>query len=245
MMMGELNVEWMHDFRMPLQLVYSCAQMIQIELNDSALPAGKYVDMLMENVMQLQRMLNHALTEDRRLAGGDQMHMTVVDVMARMREICTSCRIYAEKRGVKLRYSGDVAALNTALDEDKFSRVLLNLISNAIKFTPWGGSIHVNLRALGDFFEISVCDTGMGIAPDRLEKIFRRGETDGGYGHGLFIAREYAQCMGGDVGVESDLGSGSTFTMRLPVHSLARAVAGIREMPQAEASEILLKKDVG
>ena len=106
-----------------------------------------------------------------------------------------------------------------ALDEDMLSRVLLNLISNALRFTPRGGQVRVSWQAMGDFAEICVADDGAGIAPERLPYVFLRGESDGGHGYGLPIALRLARAMGGDLTVRSQRGQGSAFTLRLPVRA--------------------------
>jgi len=122
-----------------------------------------------------------------------------------------------------LSCQGNVASLRMALDEDMLCRVLLNLISNALRFTPRGGEVRVTWRALGDSVEICVSDDGAGIPPERIPYIFLRGESDGGHGHGLPIALRLARAMGGDLSAASQRGQGSAFTLRLPVRS-ARAV---------------------
>ena len=104
-----------------------------------------------------------------------------------------------------------------ALDEDMLCRILLNLISNALRFTPAGGRIRVGWRAMGDSVEVSVADGGPGIPPERLPYLFLAGETDGGHGYGLPSAMEGARLLGGDLSATSAPGQGSTFTLRLPV----------------------------
>ena len=140
-------------------------------------------------------------------------------MVACVRGLCRDCLPYADERGVALRYAGNVGALTLALDEDMLARILLNLISNALRFTPAGGGIRVSLTALGDAVEIVVADTGAGIAPERQPWVFLRGETDGGHGHGLPIARALARQLGGDLTLRSAPGRGSAFTLRLPVRA--------------------------
>lgn len=217
--MERMSVELAHDLRLPLQLIYSCAQMIQLELGDLSQPAGKYVDMLLDNVQEIQRMLNRALEEDRAARTANALNLRPVDLAECVRGVCTRCRVYGDTRGVELAYAGNVASLWLAADEEKVERILLNLISNALKFTPPGGRIAVRLTAMGDFAEISVTDSGCGISPDRLPYIFLQDETEGGHGYGLGIARAFARQMGGDVSARSEPGQGSAFTLRLPVRS--------------------------
>ena len=124
---------------------------------------------------------------------------------------------------MRLCCGGNVAALNMAMDEDMLARILLNLISNALRHTPKGGRVSVNWTALGDFVEITVSDTGEGIPRERQGYIFLPGESDGGHGYGLPIAQRLARALGGELSVASVPGQGSAFTLRLPVRA-ARAV---------------------
>ena len=211
------NVDWAHDMRMPLQLICSGAQMIKQSLADPSLDAAAYADMLVASAEQLKRLMERALESGE--AAPMPLMPRPVDLVACARALCHSCRAYAEQRGVALRFASNVAALTLPTDEDALSRIILNLISNALRFTPSGGRIRVTLTALGDAVELTVADTGAGIPPERQPFVFLRGETDGGHGHGLPIARRLARSMGGELTLESTPGRGSAFTLRLPARA--------------------------
>ena len=215
------GLELAHDLRMPLQLIASSAQMLKLSLDDPAMDGRAYADILLASVDELNRLLNSALSREKPRPKN-------ADLTARVRSLCQSCRPWVEQRGVALRFSANVAPLVTALDEDMLSRILLNLISNALRFTPRGGEIHVELRALGDFVEIGVIDDGAGIPPQRQARVFQRGETEGGHGFGLPIARECARAMGGELTLRSVPGAGSAFTLRLPVRGECIAAGDAR-----------------
>ena len=215
----DMGLELVHDLRMPLQLIYSSAQLIRLSLDDPTLDAAKYVDMLLDSVCGLQRLLDGALEGCGRAWRPEGTRRTRVDLPGFVRGLCLRCGPWADERGVKLSSGGNAAALSMLLDEDLLSRVLLNLIANALRFTPSGGHIRVEWRAMGDFAEISVIDDGAGIPPERLPMIFLRGETDGGHGLGLPIARDCARAMGGELTACSRPGAGSAFTLRLPVRA--------------------------
>ena len=211
-------VDLAHDLRMPLQLIASSARMLTMALDDPSLDGRAYADMLMASVAQLQKLTEAALAD----CGGiprQDVRLRPADLVACVKSLCASCRPYADERGVKLRCSGNVSRLDMWLDEDALSRVLLNLISNAMRFTPADGEIRVNIAALGDAVELTVSDTGVGIPPEKQPWVFLRGETDGGHGHGLPIAREMARRMGGELTLQSRPGKGSAFTLRLPMRS--------------------------
>lgn len=214
-----MDVELAHDLRLPLQLIASSARMLRLSLDDPTLDGRAYADMLMASVAQLQKLAEAALADCGRAPRQDGLRPRPTDLAACVKTLCASCRPYAGERGVTLIYSGNVAKFDMWLDEDALSRILLNLISNALRFTPSGGEIRVTLAALGDAVELTVSDTGAGIPPERQPWVFLRGETDGGHGHGLPIARELARRMGGELTLKSCPGFGSAFTLRLPVRS--------------------------
>ncbi len=209
------EAELLHDLRMPLQLILSSAQMIRLSLDDPTIDAARYADLLMDSVHSVQRMLNDSLDAAR--ARPAPVRRVRTDLPRFLRELCLRCRPWADEKGVALVCSGNAAALDVLLDEDLLSRALLNLIANALRFTPRGGRIRVTWRAMGDFAEISVIDDGAGIPPEKLPGIFLRGETDGGHGYGLASARDCARAMGGELTARSRPGKGSAFTLRLPV----------------------------
>ena len=213
------GVELAHDLRMPLQLICSSAQMLRLSLDDPTLDQRAYIDMLTDSAEHMKRLLEGALEGCGRAPAPQAPRPVNADLVACVRRLCVSCRPYARQLGVSLRCGGNVAALSMALDEDMLCRVLLNLISNALRFTPAGGRIRVGWRAMGDSVEVTVADGGPGIAPERLPYVFLRGETDGGHGYGLSIARELAAAMGGALTARSTPGKGSVFTLRLPVRS--------------------------
>lgn len=205
-----MDMELIHDLRLPLQLIQASAQMLELTL-----PGGEsreYLGMLLDGAAQLRRLLDGAL--DQR-AGGDSRP---VEVVGCLRALCLRCRDYASLRGVRLQFSANVEALTLVTDPDRLSRVALNLIMNALRFSPPGTTVRVDGTALGDYLEIAVRDAGPGIAPERIPYVFLRGETDGGHGYGLPSAMEGARLLGGSLSVRSDPGRGSTFTLRLPVH---------------------------
>ena len=113
------------------------------------------------------------------------------------------------------------------VDEDKARQVLLNVLANALKFTPTGGHITVTTTSAGPVGHIAVRDTGIGVASEQLEAIFepfvQAGSAlqarDSGVGLGLAISRQLARAMSGDLTVVSVLGSGSTFTLELPLRA--------------------------
>ena len=129
----------------------------------------------------------------------------------------------AEMKKIKLQYIPSEEHLKVRADNDMMKTVVRNFISNAIKFTPEGKGIEVYYKKSGKFAKISVRDHGVGIAPERIDTLFHKGETtygtggEEGSGLGLQLCADFARKNGGDVMVESTLGEGSTFSFLVPL----------------------------
>ena len=129
----------------------------------------------------------------------------------------------AEMKKIKLQYIPSEEHLKVRADNDMIKTVVRNFISNAIKFTPEGKGIEVYYKKSGEFAKISVRDHGVGIAPERIDTLFHKGETtygtggEEGSGLGLQLCADFARKNGGDVMVESTLGEGSTFSFLVPL----------------------------
>lgn len=201
--------EWLHDLRAPLQLMYSCAQLLEMEIEDET--AKGHVRLLMSGAREMQRIV----TEGMETIRSEKTRWVRSEVVSKTWETFVRCGLYAERRKIHLSFHSNTDRQEWMLDEEKYSRILMNLIGNALKYTPDGGEVRVEVRALGDAVEISVADNGCGIAPERIDRIFDRYETDFGNGCGLYIAKKFATQMNGTIGVASVPGKGSTFTLRL------------------------------
>ena len=203
------SMELAHDMRTPIQLIYSCVQLLEMELTPNARAEG-YLQTLMQSAGQLQSMVEHALD-------GEKLHLELRDVVAEARDLCRQCALFAREREIEIRFSSNVPELPMRTDVEKLRRMLNNLLSNALRFTPEGGSVEVACIASAGELELRVKDAGCGIPKERQERIFQTGETDGGHGYGLGVVRSYAGLLGGDISVESAPGEGSCFILRLPV----------------------------
>lgn len=137
----------------------------------------------------------------------------------------TLVRERAARHGISLHVEVDSRLGEVVGDERKIKQVLLNLLSNAVKFTPEGGRINLKAGLRDESVEISVIDTGIGIAPEDQETIFEEFRQVGGdyarkhegTGLGLTLTKKFVEMHGGRISVESEVGRGSTFTFTLPV----------------------------
>lgn len=206
-------MELVHDLKVPIQMIYSCAQLLQLELKQDS-RATEYVQMMMTSAQQLRGMVMGMLDRDRRAAGPESA--AGIDIVPELRGVCRRFEIQSAPSEKRIAFSSNVSALRMRTDPVLLTRIAQNLLSNALRYTPRGGCVDVRLESMGDSVEISVSDHGRGIPRDMLEHIFEVGVSDGGTGYGLAIVRDGAASLGGGVRVESDR-TGSRFTVRLPV----------------------------
>lgn len=203
------SVEFIHDLKTPLQLIASCVQLLQGEV-DANCAAGDHLRMLARSTEQLQSMVCAALE-------GESAERGLRDVMRDAREIAGEFDLLARRRGLCVRFSSNAAAFRMRIDGEKLRRILHNLLSNALRFTSPGGMIRLEALLLGDAIEFSVTDNGCGVSPEDQPRLFERGFSTDSTGHGLCIARRYACLLGGSLYLDSKPGRGSRFTLRVPL----------------------------
>src|SRR5258705_2586256 len=153
-----------------------------------------------------------------------ELELEGFDLPIRIENALILVRERASRRGIRLASTIDERLGMIGGDERKVKQVLLNLLSNALKFTPEGGRIDVGARRDGDMAEVSVADTGIGIAPEDQDTVFEEfgqvGTADKkaeGTGLGLALSRNFIELHGGQIWVKSQIGAGSTFTFTLPL----------------------------
>jgi signal transduction histidine kinase len=156
-------------------------------------------------------------------AGRIDLEPDEFDVRAAIGNAVTLVRERAARGGVRLGVAAAEGVDRWRADPRRFKQVLVNLLTNAVKFTPAGGSVEVRARVEADRLVVEVSDTGPGIAPEHLERIFEpfgriggRGEPDEGTGLGLSLVRRLVELHGGTVRVHSRPGEGSTFAFEIP-----------------------------
>ncbi len=184
----------------------------------------RFLDMARRNIERLGRLIDDVLDFQKLSAGKMQFHMESHAIHRTIDEAVGTMRPQVQQK--QLQFSVDVAPdLPTVVyDHDRMIQVLTNLLSNAIKFTPEGGRIVLSAQSRGESLAISVSDTGMGIPPESLPRIFtqfyrvhRPGKEIKGTGLGLAIVNRIVTAHGGRIEVESELNKGTTFTVLLPL----------------------------
>ncbi len=214
-----------HEFRTPLTLMLGP---LEDALESTALPPAQRESLAVahRNSLRLLRLVNTLLDFSRIEAGRAEASFEPVDVGRLTAELASAFRSTVERAGLSFDIRCEEPAASVFLDRDMWEKVVLNLLSNAFKFTFTGG-ITVSLVDCGDAVELAVRDTGVGIPPEELPHVFERfhrvrgteGRTHEGTGIGLALVSELIHIHGGDVRVESELGVGSTFTVRIPTGS--------------------------
>ena len=174
-------------------------------------------------------LLNRLIDDLRELAlaeaGQLNLNLLTLDAAQVMRDTAERFAALADAHGVTLRVRGADAAPRVTADPDRLAQVLRNLLANAVRYTPAGGSVTLAATPAGSAVELSVTDTGAGMAPADLERVFdrfyrgdkSRSRGSGGTGLGLAIAKSLVEAMGGRIGAESTPGQGSRFWFTLPL----------------------------
>ena len=216
-----------HELRRPLTAIVGWAELL---LAGRATPvtAARAIESLHTNARRQQDMIEDLLDASRALTGSLRLHERPMDLSAVVRSAIEIVTNYAKGRNVELLALVD-EPLPFQGDPDRLHQVVGNLLSNAVKFTPAGGRVSVALQIAVPWVEISVCDTGVGVAPHMAPRIFdafRKADAssnrrDSGLGLGLTIAHRLAVLHGGTIEVQSDgVGRGALFTVRLPATRL-------------------------
>lgn len=219
-----------HDLRAPLNTIVLAGRLLRDGHVDDAAKRRSHVDRINRSADLMLRLISDLLDVTRiesRLLSIDKSEHPARELVD---QAVDSVRELAATAGLKLEtcVEGDLPVI--AVDRDRILQVLSNLLGNALKFTPRGGTVRVRASDKGDAVVFAVEDTGAGISPSELARVFDRyfqGRTRAnlGAGLGLFIAKGIVDAHAGTIHVESQLGKGSTFWFRLPVVAAASSVA--------------------
>ncbi|HYL08869.1 MAG TPA: HAMP domain-containing sensor histidine kinase [Candidatus Udaeobacter sp.] len=204
-----------HELRTPLSVIRGQAEAIA----DGVYPAdAAHLAPILDATATLDRLVEDLRTLVLTDAGNLVLHKEPVDMAALVRDIGESFRAQAASAGVSLAVDvSDVPAIE--VDPARLRQVIGNLLSNALRHTPSGGSVTVSLGSAGDQVTVAVADSGEGIPPELLPRVFERfvkGPRSTGSGLGLAIARDIVRAHGGTLTVESKPGQGARFVVSLP-----------------------------
>jgi len=223
---SEFLANMSHELRTPLNAVIGFSEVLADrmfgELNEKQ---EEYLKDIHDSGQHLLSLINDILDLSKIEAGRMELELTDFNLPAALDNALTLVRERAARHGIALHITVDERLEQVRADERKIRQVVLNLLSNAIKFTPEGGRIEVRAVPVDGSVEVSVSDTGVGIAPEDQEAIFEEFRQVGtaakkveGTGLGLALSRKFVELHGGRIWVKSQVGAGSTFTFTLPVH---------------------------
>jgi signal transduction histidine kinase len=224
-----------HELRTPINVIQGYVQLLEEDTYGPLSPAQRDVMRTLESQTDsLGRLVGQLLDVGRYDAGGGKLELKAVDLAQFIQRLDDPFRVLALQKGVQFVIDrGARLPARVLWDEDRMNEVLGNLLSNAFKFTDRGGCVTLAIRAEGDRVQMQVRDTGAGIPAPQLQFIFDKFyQADNqsrsalrGVGLGLAIAKGIVTAHGGTIGVDSEVGKGTNFTINLPVRGRARQVA--------------------
>ena len=223
-----------HEFRTPLTLLLGPLEDALQKRSEGL--TGEALQSAYRNALRLLRLVNTILDFARIEAGRAQAHYVPTDLAVTTQELASAFGSAMERAGLRYSVACDALPEPVFIDREMWEKIVLNLISNAFKYT-FDGEIRVELRTTDAGAELVVADTGTGIPPDALSQLFNRfyrvpgasGRTHEGSGIGLSLVRELVKLHGGSIEVDSTVGRGSTFRVRIPF--------GAAHLPSAQVAQ--------
>ncbi len=226
-----------HELRTPLNAIMGFSDIMRAKMFGDLQPKyAEYAELIHESGRHLLDLINDVLDMSKIEAHRYELSREDFDVREAVNAALRLVRLQADDAGVKLRGVLPAAPLEVDADRRAIKQIVLNLVSNALKFTPSGGMVTVTVDKAAGALDLVVADTGMGIAPEDLKRLGRPYEQAAngraqGTGLGLSLVRSFAELHGGTMNIESRLGEGTAVTVRLPV-----LVEAVLKPDEAEAS---------
>lgn len=234
--MDRLKTEFLanvsHELRTPLNVIYTTLQLFEIYIKnniikDSEEKIYKRLRSMRQNCYRLLRLINNLIEINKVDCGFTSLHRENIDIVGFIEEICSSIEEFMEDKKIDFKFESNVKSKVIYCDCDKMETIILNLISNAVKFNKPKGRVTVSLQDVGESILIVVEDTGIGIPKNVQEKIFERFEQVNksltrsyeGSGIGLSLSKSFIEMHGGSICVESEYAKGSKFYISLPYKS--------------------------
>ena len=221
-----------HELRTPLNLIFGSLQLIKSvekEVLEKRNSLNKYIDIIDQNSKRLLKLVDNLIESTRMKCGYYEYNPKNYDIVSFVENISMSVADFAKQNNIDLIFDTDVEEKIMAFDLEKLERIMLNLLSNSIKYNKAQGQIEVLLNDCNNTFVITVKDTGVGIPSDKLMYIFERfrqvenrfNKSTEGSGIGLSLVKDLIEIQGGTIEVKSELGVGSEFIIKLPVKILS------------------------
>lgn len=218
-----------HELKTPLNIIFSSVQLLEsyneTSKNKLMQNKDKYLSIMRQNCYRLMRLINNLLDITRADSGFLKASMKNYNIVSLVEDITMSVVPFSESKGINLIFDTDCEELVMAVDPDKIERIILNLLSNSLKFTCHDGQVLVTISDTKDYVTISIKDNGIGIPENKQQLIFERfrqvdrtfTRNHEGTGIGLSLVKTFVEMHQGAIEVKSKLGEGSEFIIRLPI----------------------------
>jgi signal transduction histidine kinase len=229
-----------HEFRTPLNVILSAVQLLKLHINkkEENEKENKYLNSIRQNCFRLIRLVNNLIDISKIDSDYFEIKLKNCDIVSIVQKIAMSVVEYAMHKDITIYYNSDIEEKVMACDSEQIERILLNLLSNSIKFTNKGGKIWVNIHDRGNSVQITVKDNGIGIPEDKQLYIFDRfqqvdkslSRQQEGSGIGLSLVKALVEKHNGTISMKSKPGKGSEFLIDIP----CQTVPQIKNRPDAE-----------
>ncbi len=217
-----------HEFRTPINIINSSVKLIEMELAEKSInheACHKKIIMVYRNINRLNKLINNILDITKFDAGIYDINLQCVNIVSVIEEIVLSVVPFCNTKNIEMEFDTEVEEVWTKVDVDQIERMILNLMSNAIKFSRDNSKIQVYLMQEQDILRIKINDEGVGMAQEEVEKIFDKfyqrdnlwSRGSEGTGLGLFIVKQIVELHNGNISVASKLNQGTTFSIYLPI----------------------------
>jgi signal transduction histidine kinase len=231
----EFLINISHELKTPLNVIFSSAQLLELYLKNGSISKNKDkiikdTYFIRQNCYRLIKLISNIIDLSKIESGFFKLNISNENIVNIVEDIVQSVSEYVQSKGLNIIFDTDIEEKIIACDPDKIERVVLNLISNAIKFSESGDEIYVNLADKDKTVEISVKDSGMGIDKNHLNAIFERfhqvdrsfTRNAEGSGIGLCLVKSIVELHAGKISAESKLGEGSIFKIELPSKTIEK-----------------------
>lgn len=223
-----------HEFKTPINIILGTMQLLNRKVNQGSIYCNddtnllNYINSIKQNSYRLLRLVNNLIDMSRIDTGYYEINLKNYDIVKIVEDITMSVTQYVENKGIDIIFDTNVEESVIACDPDKIERIMLNILSNAIKYTDEHGKIMVDLNQVAKKVTVSIKDNGVGISEEKLDFIFERfGQANNaltrrceGSGIGLSLVKSLVNMHDGDIYVKSNIGEGTEFTFEIPIKTV-------------------------
>jgi len=222
-----------HEFKTPINVLMGAMQLIELytlneTIKDPEKKLEKYMKTMKQNALKLLKLINNIIDMSKIDSNDISIELHNYDIVAIIKNVVQSIEAYSKVKVINITFETDLDKKFIACDADKIERIILNLLSNSIKFTNKHGNITIRLKTINDRICISVEDDGIGIPKEKLSGIFQRfrkvdtcfTRNREGSGIGLSITKALVELHDGTIKVESEYGKGSKFIVEIPASTI-------------------------